>query len=441
MFSPTEGPVVKPTVLPVADTVNGGGGGWVRDGDGELLVLVPGVGESGEPKFQPVVASPVGAGVEEGARAAAVAGAMLGILAAASSLMWALYRFKPGLIGPGGGGALSISSPVSSTRYQPVSSHDTPLTGVRTGGGMGDGGGSGGGGSGGASGKKYGSTSFMVTKTDMANGGASSAATAHGTMSHMGTQTAEAGAGAFSNYFAYSSSSAAGSSSAAAISGHKPGTMTRAIQTDLAYQASGGAGGGAGGGFGGSSLTTVRNTNVTNVYNTDTKQQIGGSGYDAADQGTAWMQSQSQSGQGYGQGYGDAYTSSAMTYEDFRGRTEGPDFIGYSSQVDRGYSGMGTGQGQAVRTISPLPTDPNSLYQMRNLTLNYSALNQQGIYDQQQQLGVARQNLMTEEIRVDCVQMTTNGRYVVTGSIFGPPQVWDMKVCKPLYLSYLICYW
>jgi WD40 repeat protein len=38
-------------------------------------------------------------------------------------------------------------------------------------------------------------------------------------------------------------------------------------------------------------------------------------------------------------------------------------------------------------------------------------------------------NLMTaaEQIRVDCVQLTTNGRYVVTGSIYGPPQVWDMK--------------
>ncbi|ESO09508.1 hypothetical protein HELRODRAFT_109714 [Helobdella robusta] len=35
--------------------------------------------------------------------------------------------------------------------------------------------------------------------------------------------------------------------------------------------------------------------------------------------------------------------------------------------------------------------------------------------------------MSNEEVRVDCVQLTTNGRYVVTGSIQGPPQVWDMK--------------
>ena len=38
-------------------------------------------------------------------------------------------------------------------------------------------------------------------------------------------------------------------------------------------------------------------------------------------------------------------------------------------------------------------------------------------------------NLMaSEEIRVDCVKLSTNGRFVVTGSSYGPPQVWDMKV-------------
>jgi len=40
-------------------------------------------------------------------------------------------------------------------------------------------------------------------------------------------------------------------------------------------------------------------------------------------------------------------------------------------------------------------------------------------------------NLMAaEEIPVECIQMTTNGRFVVTGSIYGPPQVWDLKVAR-----------
>jgi len=43
--------------------------------------------------------------------------------------------------------------------------------------------------------------------------------------------------------------------------------------------------------------------------------------------------------------------------------------------------------------------------------------------------------LAAEQIRVDCVQLTTNGRYVVTGSIYGPPQVWDLKVGCRLVIS------
>jgi len=119
-------------------------------------------------------------------------------------------------------------------------------------------------------------------------------------------------------------------------------------------------------------------------------------------------------------------------------------------QVDGFESSLAHGGG--VRTVSPPPTgssaaEANSLYQMRNMTLNYSAAyGQQDSYGQSASSGsafaggvgmvggapsqpLAPPNLMaSEEIRVDCVQLTTNGRYVVTGSIYGPPQVWDMKV-------------
>jgi len=33
-----------------------------------------------------------------------------------------------------------------------------------------------------------------------------------------------------------------------------------------------------------------------------------------------------------------------------------------------------------------------------------------------------------KDLPVDSIQMTTNGRYVITGSVHGPPQVWDLKV-------------
>ena len=73
------------------------------------------------------------AGAGEGARAAGVAGALFGVLVAASSVMWAVYKFKPGLLGgagargAGGGGAtsetvqlLNISQPRPTTNYKVV---------------------------------------------------------------------------------------------------------------------------------------------------------------------------------------------------------------------------------------------------------------------------------------------------------------------------------
>jgi WD40 repeat protein len=101
---------------------------------------------------------------------------------------------------------------------------------------------------------------------------------------------------------------------------------------------------------------------------------------------------------------------------------------------------------------SPTPSDTLSVgvsggsYQMHNMML--TSHYQQQLLQQQQQLYNSQQvlqssqpvaggaaagfgttpNLMAaEEIRVDCVKLTTNGRYVVTGSTRGPPQVWDLK--------------
>jgi hypothetical protein len=98
-------------------------------------------------------------------------------------------------------------------------------------------------------------------------------------------------------------------------------------------------------------------------------------------------------------------------------------------------------------SASPAPVDAfaagmssSGSYQMRSMLLS----------QQQQQFNTSRQQLMSsgnvasfgydasaasvpnlmaaEEIRVDCIHLTTNGRFVVTGSIYGPPQVWDLKV-------------
>lgn len=103
--------------------VGGGGIGWkvVEKSEGMVINLLPnqrgggGIntgrldGTGSEPAAVVAAAAvggaqasrgiPSGDESEDGTRANAVGGTMLGLLAAASSLIWALYKFKPGLVG------------------------------------------------------------------------------------------------------------------------------------------------------------------------------------------------------------------------------------------------------------------------------------------------------------------------------------------------------
>ena len=113
----------------------GGGVAWQPigpEGEGVAVVVEPGGGGAGvgggaggdEPDGGGVAVALVGGGIGgggEGARAGAVAGTFLGILVAASGIMWAAYKLKPGIIGAGGaGGPMNISSPRAQTNYSLV---------------------------------------------------------------------------------------------------------------------------------------------------------------------------------------------------------------------------------------------------------------------------------------------------------------------------------
>jgi len=86
------------------------------DKGGGMVGVVP----DGQPAPLVGAALSAGAGADAAStRAAGLAGAMLGVLALASGLAWALYKFKPGLIplpgaggGPAGAGAPSAASPL-----------------------------------------------------------------------------------------------------------------------------------------------------------------------------------------------------------------------------------------------------------------------------------------------------------------------------------------
>ena len=71
-----------------------------------------------------------------------------------------------------------------------------------------------------------------------------------------------------------------------------------------------------------------------------------------------------------------------------------------------------------------------SSYQMQSMMLTrQQQQQQQQIPSYSETVATPTPNLMAaEEIRVDCIQLTANSRYVVTASIYGPPQVWDLKV-------------
>ena len=67
------------------------------------------------------------AAADRSTRAAAVAGTMLGVLAAVVSLVWALYQFKPGLIAVAGVGPSTAAQKSSADNLQTRGSQETPL--------------------------------------------------------------------------------------------------------------------------------------------------------------------------------------------------------------------------------------------------------------------------------------------------------------------------
>ena len=413
----------------------GGGGGW----NGDEVIIVPDVGQ---PEAGAMVGGAPGWVSEaEGPRAAAVAGAMIGLLVAASSIMWAVHKFKPGLVGGGLSGVLNISAPTaSSASYKLVNQESTPFIGAGVG--------QGGGGFDAANGRAnalgagsksgYNSTNFTNQKMDTLNGYGA------GQSRSMSTQTA-AGSTNLAEYFQTITSSS--SVAATAVSGHKAGTIERGIQTDLGYATQGQ---GQSTFVDGQALSSVRSATIINEYNS---QQMAGADSFRSQQMAGADSFRGQQMQGYDtygnqQMVGNAYNTGNFV----QNQTLPMSNYSQSYSESAAFNGATMQGGQHQLSPPPQVADASGMYQMRNMTLNYSAYSQQEmihqqqlqmqqqqqlLQQQQQQLNyssasnVFKPNLMTsEEIRVDCVQLTTNGRYVVTGSIYGPLQVWDMKVKK-----------
>ncbi|KAL4216896.1 neuroligin protein binding [Mactra antiquata] len=177
----------------VVGSISGGDGGGAGvigiGGPGGSLTPVGGVSVAGGPGTPLAVAGvgPAPPALAGGARAGAVVGTLLGTLAFMSSLMWALYKLKPGvpaILSPGagaagGGAGMSISAPRATSNLGAVQA----ASGGAGGGGAGAGGGASkvtvvngsaaGGGAGGGS-STY-TSYFQSTSTNVQGGGAGGA--------------------------------------------------------------------------------------------------------------------------------------------------------------------------------------------------------------------------------------------------------------------------
>ena len=132
--------LVRPPVTEIPKFVppgaNGGGIAWlpVGGGEGNIIQVRPGGGGGGAiavgGPITGAVGSPpiIGGGGAEGGRAIAAVGGALAALLLASAIVWAVYKFKPGLIACGGGagkgagagaggGALEIGPPKPTSNF------------------------------------------------------------------------------------------------------------------------------------------------------------------------------------------------------------------------------------------------------------------------------------------------------------------------------------
>lgn len=369
----------------VGEPVGGGGGGAGGGGligigqPGGGLDIIGGVGinvpGSGGPLSETVaLAGPGLPMMATGARAGAVVGTVLGTMAFLTSLMWALYKLKPGVptcLSPGAGsagggaGSMSISSPRASSNLAAVQAASA---------GAGSGGGAGGGGAGGS-----------ASKLTVVNGSA-----------------AGAGGGA----------GGGGGSS----------TYTQFFQSTSTAVGGGGAGGGSGGGAGGGAADNIDSANLraTGTFSnrgtaigspTATRAHLGSSStnYSASNYQSNTMQSYGSSGGG------GTFDRQYM----MRAGDDGiPDY-----DLPVGSGGMGTMT--SGYSSSTLNTHYN--YQVQNLKT--VTLNRQGQYMMTSGStgGAVTPGAASDEVRVDCCLMAGGGRTVVTGSSLGPPQVWDMQ--------------
>ena len=378
----------KPSTEFEGDDEDEDGGGVIWSSESLITDL-----EEGPPQTAAVFGEPSAGDSGNAPRAAGAAGAMIGCLVAVSSIMWAAYKIKPGWFKGGSSGILKITS--TSNAYQPVVTKDVSMTAVGAGASAGDGGG-----------YTIESANPIKTSTTFGNSKFNSNVTVESkvkTTSDVSmTQGAQNGAVEFS------------------------GTINRGNQTDFAD----------------GDFSTMQSGKTMNIYDTTAaysnlsggRTLPGNHGYSFDEGGFSYNQSSAN----------QRLSPAPVHFTDGQMRNTSLNYNSYNQFNQQQDVFLPPPPQQQQQQQFMTQQQQQFLIQQRQLQqqLQQQQLLQQQQQQQQQQtfqhnfsLGssgastMQQPNLMSpEEIRVDCVQLTTNGRYVVTGSIHGPPQIWDMKV-------------
>ncbi|XP_076459006.1 uncharacterized protein LOC143292527 isoform X2 [Babylonia areolata] len=410
--SPSPKVPIEPTVIPpifipseVPPGVGGGGAGWVPGVGGVDGMVYPG-GDSGTAVLVPGGGGVVGSGTglaaasvmavppplpAAGPRAGAVMGTVLGLMALASSLMWAFYRCKPGwctCLRPPAASPMSISSPRAG-----VASASNKGAVIAAGGGVGGAGGAiSGAGAGGAAGSA---------------GGAGGA-----------------GGGSFSNfYMSQTSSGSAGGGGAGGQGGEAYDTATLRATGTFSNK--------------GTSIGTPKPVRA-HLGSTASAGSAGG-GYSSTFQETSHVRSASGSavdGGGGGMGsyhYEAGGVGGGSSTADYDMATGMSNYQSNTLTAGGGTMG-GAGGGYPSSTLQTGTMGGAGGFSTMQSSYNYSVKTVRTVSGQQQMQGYAGSQVvgvppgaLGEEVRVDCCLMTNDGHSVVTGSSLGPPQVWDMQ--------------
>ena len=388
---------------------NGIGGGGINTDIGDGVEAAESVGGGVAYASKIKIVQVRGGDPEESPRASFISGVFLGVLLAALSLVWAFYKCKPGIPGAKSVSSARVMSSVSATNYymvsparratifQPSGESLNNLTSMES------------------------NAMLYSEECDLPGTASQTFLTAIGGI-NLGTG------------FSEGHGNLAGSGIAGLETGG--GTVTRGTQSDLIFTGLGNISRSTSviAAYGSTRQSTSNDANIGIPTSTVETQTIPDDDPEFLTQNLAEEETEEVAAVEFGSGYDESLSSTSLSFQ-------GTSDTGFSCPPAL------LPTAPEYRTLSPTLTFSRTrtanAYRMQNMTLKYSEFGQMNRYHQENLLNDSTASAFyqsTEEpckpARIDCMLLTKNGNHIVTGSVFGPPMVWDIKVSTYLNFRY-----